>query len=131
MLEHVKDPKQFLINANKLLKNKGILVLSTLDIATWFPKLLGKNWPWIMPMHLYYFDSKGLEVMFKDAGFKITAIKSYRHYASIRYIYQKLCYIFPERITNLLLKLEKVIPNIIIPVTLGDIKLYIACKKKK
>lgn len=128
VLEHVRNPAEYLKIINKLLKDGGTVALSTIDISSWFPRLAGRNWPWIMEMHLFYFDTKVLQHIFRQAGFELVDTKSYCHYASLRYIYRKICGIFPERISRIFLKADKLIPQWVIPVTLGDIKLYVGKK---
>lgn len=128
VLEHVRNPKDFLKTAHGLLKPGGVLALSTLDIDTWFPRWMGRRWPWIMEMHLYYFGAGSLERMFKEAGFEMLCVEPYRHYASLRYIYRKLCSALPERIGGFLIKANVLVPNLVIPVTLGDIRLYVGKK---
>jgi SAM-dependent methyltransferase len=127
VLEHVRDPKHFLRIAHGILKRGGVLALSTIDIDSWFPRLMGRRWPWIMEMHLYYFGSGSLERMFREAGFEMVGIEPYRHYASLRYIYRKLCAAFPAG--DVLSRASRLVPEIVIPVTLGDIKLYVAMKR--
>lgn len=128
VLEHVRDPREFLHIVSKKLKPGGILALSTIDIDSWFPRLLGKRWPWIMEMHLYYFGAGSLERMLREAGFEVVRVEPYRHYASLRYIYRKLCAVFPEQVGNIFLKAVSLVPEIIIPITLGDVKLYVGRK---
>ena len=129
VLEHVRDPKQFLTTACGLLKPQGILALSTIDIDTWFPRLMGRHWPWIMEMHLYYFGSGSLERMMSDAGFELLCVEPYSHYASLRYIFRKFAAACPRRIGTQLAKAELLVPNLILPVTLGDVRLYVGKKR--
>lgn len=128
VLEHVRNPKDLLHILSRSLKPGGLLALSTIDIDSWFPRLLGRHWPWVLEMHLYYFGAGSLERMFGEAGFEVVCVEPYRHYASLRYIYRKLCAVFPEQVGKILLKVVKLVPEIIIPVTLGDIKLYVGKK---
>ena len=51
VLEHLADPIASLVQMRKLVRENGTVCLSTLDIDSWFPRLLGRNWPWIVPMH--------------------------------------------------------------------------------
>ena len=128
VLEHVRDPLEYLKIINSLLKEGGTVALSTIDISSNFARLLGRNWPWIMEMHLFYFDTEVLRNMFRRAGFEMICSEPYSHYASTRYIYQKLCAIFPGFIGRPLLAASKLIPEWVIPVTLGDIKFYVGKK---
>jgi dolichol-phosphate mannosyltransferase len=129
VLEHVRNPTEYLKVINGLLKNGGTVALSTLDISSWFPRLVGHYWPWIMEMHLFYFDSQVLKHIFNEAGFEMLCTESYCHYASLRYIYQKFCAVFPSGISRFLLMGSRLVPTWVVPVTLGDIKLYVGKKK--
>lgn len=113
---------------NSKLRENGIVALSTLDISSWFPKLMGRFWPWIMEMHLFYFDSHVLRDIFNKAGFELIQVRPYRHYVSIRYIYRKCCAMLPQSVSRIFLMGYHLFPSIVIPVTLGDVKLYLARK---
>lgn len=128
VLEHVRDPRRFLSSAGKLLKPGGILALSTIDIDSKFARLMGKRWPWIMEMHLYYFGAGSLERMFRDAGFEVRSVEGYRHYASLRYIHSKLRAAVPGRLGGLLARSGALVPDWVVPVTLGDVVLYVGAK---
>jgi 2-polyprenyl-3-methyl-5-hydroxy-6-metoxy-1,4-benzoquinol methylase len=130
VLEHVRDPAEWLQIINGKLVNGGILALSTLDMDSWFPRLMGHRWPWIMEMHLFYFDSAILQQMFHEAGFEVLRVESYCHYASLRYAYQKLCAVLPIPLGSMLSAGSKLIPELVVPISLGDIKLYV-CKKAR
>ena len=72
VLEHVRNPQNLLCLMSKALKPGGILALSTIDIDSWFPHMLGKHWPWILEMHLHYFGSRSLERMFDKARGRVS-----------------------------------------------------------
>ncbi len=129
VLEHVRNPKEFLCLMSKLLKSGGVIALSTIDIDAWFPRLLGKQWPWILEMHLNYFGSGSLAQMFDEAGFELVCVEPYRHYASLRYAYRKFCAMLPEKFAKRLSITSKLVPEITLPVSLGDIKLYVGKKR--
>jgi len=128
VIEHVDDPSAFIRDAASLLKQDGIFAFSTMDIHSWFPKLMGRRWPWMMEMHLYYFTPEVLEDILKEHGLTLIHVDKYRHYASLKYLYKKLVYALPRFCHHPLSSLDKLIPETIIPVTLGDIKLFIAKK---
>jgi dolichol-phosphate mannosyltransferase len=128
VLEHVRDPGGFLRAAYGLLKPRGILCLSTLDTGNWFPRLMGRHWPWLMEMHLYYFDIDVMKRMLRAAGFEFLHAAPYTHYASLRYIARKLAAALPQRPAELLAAPAKMVPELIVPVGLGDIKMFVARK---
>lgn len=128
-IEHVSRPREHLDIVSSMLKPGGIFALSTIDIESWFSYLLGRRWPWIMEMHLFYFGSGSLERMLAETGFEVVCVEPYRHYISLRYAYRKLCAVCPEQIGKILVKIAKLAPKVIIPVTLGDVKLYVARKR--
>lgn len=80
-----------------------------------------------MEMHLYYFGCGVLEHMFRAAGFEVLRVEPYRHYASLRYIYRKLCGVVPSA-GNFLAGGAKLVPQLIVPVSLGDVKVYVGRK---
>ncbi len=88
MIEHLKDPKAFLLACNRLLKPNGILLLTTPNIATLLKRLrflLGRspNWPVAeffaageaFTGHWREYTMAELTYMCENAGFKI--IKTY------------------------------------------------------
>ena len=89
---------------------------------------MGRRWPWMMEMHLYYFTPEVLEDILKEHGLILIHVDKYRHYASLKYLYKKLVYALPHFCHRPLSNLGKLIPETIIPVTLGDIKLFVAKK---
>jgi cyclopropane fatty-acyl-phospholipid synthase-like methyltransferase len=128
VIEHVPDPKRFLEEAHSLLRPGGVLAVSTIDIDSRFARIMGRHWPWIMEMHLYYFGKGVLEHMFQSAGFDVLRVEPYRHYASLRYMFRKLWGALPGASTQVLASINRVIPNFIVPVSLGDVKLYVGRK---
>ena len=131
VLEHLKDPLWFLIQINSIIKLNGIFCFSTLDIDNWLPKLMGKHWPWLMEMHLFYYKSDTTEQLLNKAGFKIIESEKYIHYVSIHYLFGKIIAILPEWLEKPLNFVSDALPQkIVIPISFGDIKLYI-CEKEK
>lgn len=130
VLEHLEDPLKALQLLNLKLKENGHLFLSTLDIDNWFPKLTGSKWPWLMPMHVFYFRTPSLKYLLKKAGFEVVHISTYYHYISLRYFVKKAIALTPKFIHPPLAILEHLLPKAgpFIPFRFGDIKLYV-CRK--
>ena len=47
VLEHMKEPVEELQRVHARLRPGGLLIFSTLDIANWFPRIMGRRWPWL------------------------------------------------------------------------------------
>ncbi|MCR9106617.1 MAG: methyltransferase domain-containing protein [Gammaproteobacteria bacterium] len=130
VLEHVRDPKAFIESCAQYLQPGGTLCVSTMDINTWAPRLLKTRWPWLMNMHLYYFDRDTVADLLGRAGFTLEHTDSYVHYARVRYVYSRGLHILPGWLQRPLDALTRFIPEkLMVPVSLGDIKLFIARKK--
>jgi len=70
-IEHVLDPKQFIVDAARYVRPGGILMLTSIDMDGILPKLLGRRWPQIAPpWHLYYFKQNHIAFYLENAGLK-------------------------------------------------------------
>ncbi len=122
LIEHLVDPISELKRVHEYIKPDGIFVIGTMNIDSWFVRLLKGNWPWYMKMHIYYFSPKTIEKMLNMTGFKvIKVVKKYSHCISLRYANHKLKTYSPflSNIVSVFLKLFK-IEDAIIPIDFGD-----------
>jgi dolichol-phosphate mannosyltransferase len=129
VLEHVSDPRRELELVSSKLRTGGIYAFSTLDYGNWVPRLLGERWPWLMDMHLYYFDQKVMKQMLERAGFKVLDVHSYCHIITADYFLHKLAALgIPG--ASLARKTLGITPlaKSYIPFRFGDIQLYV-CEK--
>src|SRR5207249_996223 len=78
-LEHYTDPVKELRHARELARDDGYLVLSTVNVDSWFVRLLGKRWPWYMRMHLSYFTPRTLARALELAGWRLVHLHGYAH----------------------------------------------------
>ena len=65
VIEHVEDVDKFIQQVGKLMKEDNFFIFSTIFIDSWFARMLGNNWPWIIPMHLSYFNQKNIHYFFQ------------------------------------------------------------------
>ena len=124
VLEHLENPILVMENVNSILEKGGLFVFSTLDIDTWFPKLMGKKWPWYMPMHLHYFDKSTIIQMASISGFEVLDDRPYRSYASLQYACRRFLTAMniPLRIASII---SKFIPKfLVIPFSFGDVRIF-------
>jgi dolichol-phosphate mannosyltransferase len=129
VLEHVRDPLSFLKECAEFLEPGGILCFSTLDVDSWAPRLLRRRWPWLMDMHVQYFDRHVLKDMAARAGLELVRAEPYTHYARVGYAVAGASRMLPRVLERPLAAVARLIPpNLMLPVALGDIKLYVARK---
>jgi dolichol-phosphate mannosyltransferase len=129
VLEHVSDPMRELELINARMRPGGIFAFSTLDYGNWFPRVAGERWPWMMDMHLYYFDQKVLKQMVERAGFKLVHTRTYCHIITLEYLLHKLSALGAPGAEAVRALVEKTpLRSAYIPFRFGDIKLFV-CEK--
>jgi hypothetical protein len=90
VVEHLADPRAELEAAFSLLAPGGALHLSTIDASSRVARVMGRHWPWLMDMHLYYFDRRSVSRLLEQAGFRVDRIGSYTHVVSVDYLLSKV-----------------------------------------
>jgi hypothetical protein len=81
VLEHLPDPRTFLIAAHRLLVSDGRLVVQVPNAASWQFRLLGSSWNGVdVPRHLFDFRDRDLEKLVESCGFEVVR----RKYFSLR-----------------------------------------------
>ncbi|MBI3315844.1 MAG: glycosyltransferase, partial [Candidatus Omnitrophica bacterium] len=90
VIEHLKDPKAALKELRRVLKNDGILYLSTPDIESFLSRVLRAKWWGINKFHLFYFSKKTLEQLFHEVGFKSLCFMPYPRIFSLGYWTKRL-----------------------------------------
>lgn len=90
VIEHLAEPYEELVRARTLLRPGGLLALSTMNVEAWFPRLLGRRWPWYMQMHLYYFTPRTLQRMLERAGFEMVATSPHKRVVRLAYLVSRL-----------------------------------------
>jgi 2-polyprenyl-3-methyl-5-hydroxy-6-metoxy-1,4-benzoquinol methylase len=129
VLEHFGDPVEELRKINALLSERGTLLFSTLMIDNWFPKMLGKHWPWLMDMHLFYFTESTIRNVLAETGFEIVEDGTYCHVVTAEYLMSKLGTLGVPLASALSKGLGRLdAGRTEIPFRFGDIKLFV-CRK--
>ncbi len=85
VIAQMKDPKGALQEIRRVLKNDGILYLSTPDIESFWSKFLESQWWGIHNRHYFYFSQKTLESFFSVIGFKPLRYFSYPRVFSMKH----------------------------------------------
>jgi hypothetical protein len=120
VVEHLPDPRDELAAARAMLVPGGALHLSTIDTGSLVARLLGARWPWLMDMHLVYFDRPTITALLEEAGFRVRRISTYSHTVSSGYLLRKIGASFPA-LAPVTRALARIVPGgWPVPVNLGD-----------
>lgn len=75
-LEHLENPAKVIKKVKNLLSPDGLLYIDVPNFGGLSAKLLGKNWPLLLPNeHLWHFTDKSLKILLGKLGFKIIFIE--------------------------------------------------------
>ena len=131
VIEHLDEPFNLFKNVEYSLKPDGKFIFTTFDMDTIVPKLLGKNYHWIMPMHKYYFSRKTLQHYLKKNNLEIYKVMNDERTISLDYLNYKLCILFPKlkKLINLFLGYEFLKKKNII-INFRDLKIFYVKKIK-
>lgn len=86
VIEHVTDPLAQLRAVRNLLKPGGLAVIHTMDIGSLFARIMGRRWPWLMAMHIYYFTPHTLGRMAETAGLRVVTSRAEGRYLRLGYV---------------------------------------------
>ncbi len=70
VIEHVRDPRAFMMEINRILKPGGILMMVTISIDSWTSRLLKHNWMEFKVEHMSYFSDNALQGLMFSSGFE-------------------------------------------------------------
>ncbi len=81
VLEHTFDPKDVLKRCNAYLRDGGHVVVNYPNIANWMARLAGRNYWFIISVHLFYFTPKTIKKMLEETGFEV--VESGPHFQTL------------------------------------------------
>ena len=73
-IEHLNDPRSFLDETHRILKQDGRVFITTPNIAGFQARLFGGQWRSAIFDHLYLFSVKTLKALLTDTGFIVEGI---------------------------------------------------------
>lgn len=129
VLEHLVDPLMTFKEIHRILKEDGLLCLTTINIDSAFASLMGRMWPELMQMHTYYYSKDTLKKLLYKANFEIIKIESHTRIVRLQYLISRLNNYFPN-LTKLCLGLSNLfrVGDVLVSVNLGDLLMVYAKK---
>jgi 2-polyprenyl-3-methyl-5-hydroxy-6-metoxy-1,4-benzoquinol methylase len=77
LIEHLNDPFNFLEEVHRILKDNGLIFITTPNINGLQAHLYGGKWRSAIFDHLYLFSGRTLKKMLKKAGFKVEKVSTW------------------------------------------------------
>lgn len=109
-IEHIYNIKDVLMKCNKMLDNKGVLVIVTPDAGSISCKCMGRHWPHFNNEHVTYFSKKCAETILDIFGFNPLKIAGFKKVFNLCYLESQIRAHCPGILTSLTSTLLGFIP---------------------
>jgi len=88
VIEHLRDPKGFLMRVRELLLPGGMVVLITPSLDSWTRRLMRRHWMEYKVEHLFYFTAMAIRLMLEQCGFDEIRVSPNRKVLTIDYLWR-------------------------------------------
>jgi cyclopropane fatty-acyl-phospholipid synthase-like methyltransferase len=122
VFEHLSDPMGALDRCYSWLKPGGWIANHTMDIDSLFARLMGRRWPWLMEMHIYYFSNHTLTAIHEKAGFRVESVRPEGRYIRLTYLTTRMRP-YSNLIANAVDRVSHFwgLENFMVPINFGDL----------
>lgn len=86
VVEHLPQPSAILERAKALVKPGGYLIVTFPDYGSPSARLLGRFWPFLSSVHLYYFSKRTMDRMLSKAGFEVVTTRPHTQQLELGYL---------------------------------------------
>jgi 2-polyprenyl-3-methyl-5-hydroxy-6-metoxy-1,4-benzoquinol methylase len=86
VIEHTPDPMHVLRRVGTLLRPGGMVIVNYPDIGSWIARALGRRWPFLSSVHLYYFTRETMRAALARNGFETLETRPYVQRLELEYI---------------------------------------------
>ena len=86
VIEHLPNPNATIKEARRILKQNGLIAITTPNIGSIPAKLLGRNWEEVKRVreHIYYFSENTLKKLLESNNFKLLKVESAGRFFSVK-----------------------------------------------
>lgn len=95
VIEHMTCPRSALTKIYDILKPDGVLVINFPNHDSIMRRLLGKNWPFYLSVHLTYFTPKTIATLLNQNGFSVEQVKPFFQTLPLGYLLKRASTYFP------------------------------------
>ena len=122
VIEHLSDPMAEIRRVHRILKVGGLVVIHTMDIDSLFSRIMGRKWPWLMEMHIYYFSQRTMAEMLRKAGLQVLWSGPHGRFQTLGYLGTRFTALFGRlgRPVEWLLNATS-LRQMTVPINLGDL----------
>ncbi len=89
VLEHTPDPRAALDRVRELMRPGGTLAITVPDYGSLAARALGSRWPFLLTVHLYYFERKTIGDLLKRCGFEPLRYQAHLQTLEMGYVAQR------------------------------------------
>lgn len=111
VLEHVLDIQTTLRTIATLMKDGGVLCITTPRIDSFSRVLLGRAWLHFKEEHIQYFSRRGIVFALKDAGFEQIQVCCHCKHLTVAYVHQQLQAFHHWLLTPMIASIHGVLPK--------------------
>ena len=86
VIEHTPDPTRVIRTVRDLIRPGGLLVVNYPDIGSWIARALGRRWPFLSSVHLYYFTRETMRSLLERHGFEVIEIRAHFQRLELDYL---------------------------------------------
>lgn len=86
VIEHTPDPARVIGRVAELVKPGGLLVVNYPDRGSWLARLLGRKWPFLSSVHLYYFTRRTIRQLLERHGFEVVDVRPHVQRLELDYL---------------------------------------------
>jgi SAM-dependent methyltransferase len=86
VIEHTPDPARVIGTARELIRPGGLVVVNYPDSGSWIARALGRRWPFLSSVHLYYFTRETMKSLLKRHGFEVVEMRAHFQRLELNYL---------------------------------------------